>query len=88
MKLEISSLLCEKDFLITSLDEINMLILKRQEQEQAKFIKSNLKRENKNITGNQLKKHSYQGNMKDTGVSQNFKQEDGSLLSITVNCSK
>ena len=44
MKLEISSLLCEKDFLITSLDDIDMLILKRQQETETKKLPVSLKR--------------------------------------------
>ena len=42
--LEISSLNCEKDFLLSSLDEIDALILKRQECEESKSLTPATKR--------------------------------------------
>ena len=41
---EISSLSCEKDFLLSSLDEIDALILKRQEYEESKSFTPATKR--------------------------------------------
>ena len=56
MKLEISSLLCEKDFLITSLDDIDMLILKRQQETETKKLPVSLKRPLRSTIEKDLKK--------------------------------
>ena len=44
LKLEITSLSCEKDFLLSSLDEIDALIYKKQEESGHKGTDTNLKR--------------------------------------------
>ena len=56
MKLEISSLLCEKDFLITSLDDIDMLILKRQQETETKKLPVSLKRPHRSTIEKDMKK--------------------------------
>lgn len=56
LKLEISSLLCEKDFLITSLDEINVLILKNQREEETRTVQTNYKRSRGSTVESESKK--------------------------------
>lgn len=77
-------MLCEKDFLITSLDEIYLLILKRQEQEQAKIAKMNLKRETSATAGNMSKKVLLHKDKKDMATLENPKQEEEPVF-ITCN---
>lgn len=57
LELEITSLKCEKDFLLTSLDEIDALIFKRQEEAEMKTSDQSSKRSVRSMDAPPPKKH-------------------------------
>ena len=56
IKLEITSLKCEKDFLITSLDEIDILILKKQKDSQCTQLSNPQKKVRTETTESDIKR--------------------------------
>lgn len=88
LKLEITSLRCEKDFLLSSLDEIDALIFKKQEESGFQGKDFSLKRISPTNEPQSAKKRVIDKEQLDPNAApiSDIKKEDSVLINISIEC--